>query len=424
MPMSKQQKGLVPELRFPEFEKEPNWPCVQLNAVAKRSTSKNKGEKVSRVLTNSAVDGVVDQRDYFEKDIAVKGNLESYYIVDKGDYVYNPRISSTAPVGPISKNKVGKGVMSPLYTVFKFNSKKNDFFEQFFKSSRWHGYLQTISNSGARHDRMSITSSEFMAMPVPNPSDMEQQKIADCLTSIDELIALHTQKLDALKDHKKGLMQQLFPAEGEAVPKLRFPEFRNKGTWKEVTLGDIAEIKLGKMLDKKKHTTGQLLPYLNNLAVRWNRINIEDLPKMYFDDNELARFGLKAGDVVVCEGGEPGRAAVWDGRLSDLKYQKAIHRVRFRTTFEPSFLVLHLENISGTAKFEMLFTGGGIKHLTQESFSKLKIPYAPHPEQKKISDFFFNVEELISYEERRLENLGIHKKGLMQKLFPVMDDAV
>lgn len=129
--MNKQKKGLVPELRFPEFKKEPSWPCVKLNAVAKRSTSKNKEEKITRVLTNSAVDGVVDQRDYFDKDIAVKGNLESYYIVDKGDYVYNPRISSTAPVGPISKNKIGKGLMSPLYTVFRFNSKNNDFFEQF-----------------------------------------------------------------------------------------------------------------------------------------------------------------------------------------------------------------------------------------------------------------------------------------------------
>ena len=170
--------------------------------------------------------------------------------------------------------------------------------------------------------------------------------------------------MDALKTHKKGLMQQLFPREGERQPHLRFSEFREHGEWKKVPLGEIAEIKLGKMLDKQKHMSGHLLPYLNNLAVRWNEVNTSDLPRMYFEERELDRFGLRAGDVVVCEGGEPGRAAVWDGHLPDLKFQKAIHRVRFKVPFEPKILVLHLENLAGTTEFEMLFTGGGIKHLT------------------------------------------------------------
>jgi len=253
------------------------------------------------------------------------------------------------------------------------------------------------------------------------PKKTEQQKIADCLSSIDELITAEAQKLDTLKAHKKGLMQQLFPAEGETLPKLRFPEFRDAGEWEEVALGEVAEIKLGKMLDSKKHTTGILLPYLNNLSVRWNDVDTSNLPKMYFDDDELDRFGLRSGDIVVCEGGEPGRSAVWDGHLPDLKFQKAIHRVRFNIPFEPHLLVLYLESIAGTPQLENLFTGGGIKHLTREVFAQLKIPVTFHAEQQRIASCLSSLDELITAQAEKHDTLKTHKKGLMQQLFPALD---
>jgi type I restriction enzyme, S subunit len=135
--------------------------------------------------------------------------------MDVGDYVYNPRISVTAPVGPISKNKIGKGVMSPLYTVFRFNNNNNDFYEQYFKTTCWHKYVKGISNAGARHDRMSMSNIDFMNILLPVPSPYEQQKIANCLSSVDDLINAQKQKTDALKNHKKGLVQQLFPSADE-----------------------------------------------------------------------------------------------------------------------------------------------------------------------------------------------------------------
>ena len=88
----------------------------------------------------------MDQRDFFDKDIAIQGNLESYFVVELGSYVYNPRISATAPVGPISKNKIGTGVMSPLYTVFKFKDDNNDFYEHYFKTTGWHTYMHPITH--------------------------------------------------------------------------------------------------------------------------------------------------------------------------------------------------------------------------------------------------------------------------------------
>ena len=184
---------------------------LPLNKLAQRCIQKNKDGECKRVLTNSAEYGVVDQRDYFDKDIANQGNLQGYFIVDKGDYVYNPRISKSAPVGPISKNNIAIGVMSPLYTVFRFNDSKNDFYAHHFKSTGWHLYMRQASSTGAKHDRMAIANDDFMAMPLPVYSSEEQQKIADCLSFIDELVATQTQKLARLKAHKNGLMQQLFP---------------------------------------------------------------------------------------------------------------------------------------------------------------------------------------------------------------------
>jgi type I restriction enzyme S subunit len=276
--------------------------------------------------------------------------------------------------------------------------------------------------TGQAQPGLSVDVLENVALAIP-PLEAEQQTIAECLSSVDELMDAQARKVDVLKTHKKGLMQQLFPRESETQPRLRFPEFQNAGEWEEVALGDIAEIKLGKMLDRQKHTSGHLMPYLNNLAVRWNEVNTTDLPKMYFNDRELDRFGLKAGDVVVCEGGEPGRAAVWDGHLPDLKFQKAIHRVRFNVPFEPKILVLHLENLAGTKEFEMLFTGAGIKHLTGETFCRLKVPLIPHDEQQRIAECLSSLDALISAETQKLEALKTHKRGLMQQLFPSPEET-
>ena len=105
--------------------------------------------------------------------------------------------------------------MSPLYIIFRFHNIENEFYNQYFKTKYWHKYLKNVANQGARFDRMNIATNDFMNMPLPVPAQAEQQKIADCLSSIDDLIMAQTNRLEALKAHKKGLMQQLFPNIGE-----------------------------------------------------------------------------------------------------------------------------------------------------------------------------------------------------------------
>ena len=202
----------IPRSRFPEFQAAEHWEEKTLGELADRRTQKNLKGQYSRVLTNSAEFGVIDQRDFFDKNIANQKNLSEYFIVEKGDYVYNPRISSAAPVGPISRNNVDTGIMSPLYTIFRFKNRRNDFFAYYFKTTGWHRYMRQTSSTGARHDRMAITNGDFLAMPLPVTDPKEQQKIADCLTSLDSLICLQADKVAILIKYKTGLMQKVFPA--------------------------------------------------------------------------------------------------------------------------------------------------------------------------------------------------------------------
>lgn len=154
--------------------------------------------------------------------------------------------------------------------------------------------------------------------------------------------------------------------------------------WRLVTLGDVAESWLGKMLDRQKHTTGAKLPYLRNQNVRWFRVDTSDVSEMFFESRELERYGLIAGDVLICEGGEPGRAAIWDGRNPNMKFQKAIHRVRPSRSLLPEWLVFRLFQDAESGKLESYFTGTTIKHFTGTALAKYELPLPPTGEQRRI----------------------------------------
>ena len=188
--------------------------------------------------------------------------------------------------------------------------------------------------------------------------------------------------------------------------------------WPAVPLGEIAEVKLGKMLDSANHQTGRRLPYLRNVNVRWGSVVTDDLLEMLFDDDQLERFGLKEGDVLVCEGGEPGRAAVWDGSLPELKYQKALHRVRFTVPFDPRLLVYQLELLAKSGGLERRFTGSTIKHFTREAFVQLPITLPPLPEQRaivaEIEKQFTRLEVGVAALKRLQSNLERYRAAVLK----------
>lgn len=179
-----------------------------------------------------------------------------------------------------------------------------------------------------------------------------------------------------------------------------------------VPLGDIAEVKLGKMLDRSKHKSGRSLPYLRNINVRWGSIDTSDLLEMFFkDEQEEQKFSLQKGDVLVCEGGEPGRAAVFNLESSELKYQKALHRVRFHNPYEPKLLVYFLEWAASRGELENRFTGSTIKHFTRQAFVQLPVPNPPLPEQRRI---VARIEEVFSRLDAGVAALR-HAKAQLQR---------
>ena len=199
----------VPEIRFAGFTDA--WEQRKLSDIADKVIEKNAGLRYVETFTNSAEYGVVSQRDFFDHDISKMESLDGYYVVREEDFVYNPRISVTAPVGPINRNKLGRiGVMSPLYTVFRTHDIDTTYLEHYFKSVYWHSFMRLNGDSGARSDRFSIKDSLFFEMPIPYPDIVEQRKIGEWLTSLDDLITLHQRELEKLRNIKQSCLEKMF----------------------------------------------------------------------------------------------------------------------------------------------------------------------------------------------------------------------
>ena len=199
----------VPEIRFKGFTDA--WEQRKLSEIAGKVTEKNTGLQYVETLTNSAEFGIISQRDFFDHDISKLDSLDGYYIVRNEDFVYNPRISTSAPVGPINRNKLGRtGVMSPLYTVFRPHDIDTTYLEHFFKCGYWYSFMNFNGDSGARSDRFSIKDDVFFQMPIPVPHIEEQRKIGLFLTQLDHLITLHQRELEKLQNIKKSMLEKMF----------------------------------------------------------------------------------------------------------------------------------------------------------------------------------------------------------------------
>lgn len=209
------QKLFSQEVRFKadDGSEFPAWESATVGELFTFVTEKNKDGHINNVITNSAERGLVPQREYFDKDIAVDGNTKGYTVIRKGDFVYNPRKSTSAPFGPFNiyeRNEVG--IVSPLYTCLTpYDDEMAPYLAWYFKTNRWHPYIVTHgAQSGARHDRVGMTVALMEGIPVLLPSLPEQRKIADCLASMDEVIRKAKDELAKWQELKKGLLQQMF----------------------------------------------------------------------------------------------------------------------------------------------------------------------------------------------------------------------
>ena len=300
--------------------------------------------------------------------------------------------------------------MSPLYTVFKFKDCRDEFYEHFFKTTGWHAYMRQASSTGARHDRMAISSVDFMAMPLPVPSPTEQQKIAECLSSVDELIAAQARKVDALKTHKKGLMQQLFPRKGETRPRLRFPEFQNDGEWVTEPLAQLANYENGKAYEKDIAENGKYV------VVNSRFISTDGAVRKHTNADYLI---AKTGEVLMVLSDLPKGKALAKCYFVEADDRYAVNQRVCRlkpTRIDGKFLYYILNRHPHLLAYD---DGLNQTHLSRGGVTEcpLCVPLEK-AEQQRIASCLSSLDALITAETQKLEALKIHKKGLMQQLFP------
>jgi type I restriction enzyme S subunit len=255
------------------------------------------------------------------------------------------------------------------------------------------------------------------------PKPAEQQKIAECLSSVDELIAAHARKLDALKTHKKGLMQQLFPREGETQPRLRFPEFRDAGAWKEKRLDELAKRGTG-------HTPNKAIAEYYNGGIKW--ISLADsqrLDKGLISETtiEISEEGIDnssavlhpAGTVVLSRDAGVGKSGIMG--LPMAVSQHFITWTCDRERLSNWFLYYVLQLLK--PEFERIATGSTIKTIGMPFFNAMRVTVPRATEQQRIADCLSALDARIAAQAAKLDTLRTHKRGLMQQLFPSPEDT-
>ncbi len=237
-------------------------------------------------------------------------------------------------------------------------------------------FRELFYNLGAGAAQPNMSGGQIEAVEIPFPPRRIQQKIGSIRRAYDDLIENNRRRMALLEESARLLYQEWFV-------RFRFPGHEHARIvnglpegWRRKALSEVAEFRLGKMLDQNKNK-GDLMPYLANVNVRWGEFELNDLREMRFEDHELETFGLKYGDIVMCEGGEPGRCAIWKDQLPGMMIQKAIHRIRCRDNMHHVYLYYSLRHKGQSGHLATLFTGATIKHLPREKLEKVTIVTPP-----------------------------------------------
>ena len=373
---------LVPNLRFSEFRDTGEWEKKEVGDVF----DVTRGYVLSMNLVK---DEWTEEFPYPVFSSQTKNNgLAGYY----SDFLYENAITWTtdgAHAGDVNY-RVGKFYCTNVCGVLINTDGYANPFTAALINSVSKSHVSYVGNPKLMNGVMS-------KIVVPFPTMEEQQKIADCLSSIDETIAVHTQKNEALKAHKKGLMQQLFPAEGETIPKLRFPEFRDAGEWEVKQFDKLFTIGNGK--DHKHLPSGDVPVYGSGGYMR----SVND----YLYDGESVCIGRKGtinNPIFLSE-------KFWT--VDTLFYTHS-----FKGCL-PKFIFLIFQNVNWLKHNE----AGGVPSLSKANIEKIKVAVPKSSEQKRIANCLSSLDYLITAKAQKIESLKTHKKGLIQRLFPATDEV-
>lgn len=426
--MSKNGKAvLVPKIRFSEFTSTGEWDKFTLRKLSERIIEKVGGRKLTTLSISAGV-GFVSQAEKFSRDISGK-QYQNYIYLRKGDFSYNKGNSKKFPQGCIYQLKEYEEAAVPnAFISFHFRDNYvSNFFKGYFDNN-FHGkQLTRFITSGARSDGLlNINPSDFFSIILPTPKDnKEQQKIADCLSSIDDLIIAEDKKLALLKDHKKGLMQKLFPVEGETLPELRFSEFKNHPEWSLDELGNLT-LPVKERTGTKKYTLMSVTSGVGLVT------QIEKFGKEIAGNSYKNYYVIKKNDFAYNKSATKQFPEGYISMLVD--YEEAALPNSIFTCFRiidkecyPKFFdhLFHL-NYHGSWLRKFISIGArahGALNIDTKHLWDMPVPIPRLKEQQKIADCLSSLDELIATQTEKIEALKSHKRGLMQGLFPSIDEV-
>ena len=405
-----EEKRNVPKLRFPGFT-DP-WEQRKLGEVAHRVIRKNEEGMSDLPLTISAQHGLVDQRDFFNSQVASR-DMRGYYLLERGEFAYNKSTSSDSPWGAIKRlTEYEKGCLSTLYICFGLDEGDPDFLVTYYETSRWHRGIRMIAAEGARnHGLLNIAPGDFFETELTLPGKIEEQTAIGALfAKLDSLIALHQRELDHVKELKKGLLQKMFPKEGTNAPELRFPGFTDP--WEQRRLGEVVDVHDGvhQTPDYKDH--GVMFVSVEDIETLKSEkyISKEDYDRDY-------KTRPATGDILMTRIGDVGTSNVVETHdemafyvsLALLK-PRNIESYFLNSAIKSSFFQKGLQ--------ERTLVTAVPKKINKDEIGKVEIllPVAIE-EQRQIGAFFRSLDSLIALHQRELDHVKELKKGLLQQMF-------
>ncbi len=418
---------LVPKLRFPAFRDAGEWEAKPLNDLCDRLTE-TVGDSQLTPVSISAGKGFVPQAEKFGRNIA-GSQYRKYIRLQRGEFAYNRGNSKQFPQGCVYQlTEFDEVAASNAFYCFRLYDHLEPAFVLGFFEKNEHGrqLIRHITSGARSNGLLNINADTFFGITVPTPREIaEQQRIADCLSSLDELIAAQAGKLDALRRHKKGLMQKLFPQQGQTVPELRFPEFRDAPYWKTGHCRDIARVLPGcGFPDKFQGNKNGQYPFYKvsdiSLTIEKDQRYISKANNYINSDvlDEIRGKPVPTGTIIFAKIGEAIRLnrrvvttkpAMIDNNTAGVK--------AINTKSADEFLLYLWSNVSLSDH-----AGGVVPAVSKSALENVPLCYPSDPEeQQRIADCLSCLDDLIAAQARKLDALRTHKQGLLQQLFPTLE---
>ena len=403
----------APKLRFPEFRDTPGWSKRQLGEFLTQIVRKL--EKPAVPYTGLGIRS--HGRGTFRKELErpEKNSMDHLYEVDCDDLIVNITFAWEGAIAIVRSEDAG-ALVSHRFPTYQFdqNAVLADFFRYPILDRQFIYNLGVISPGGAGRNRV-LNKADFLKIELALPEVAEQQKIADCLGSLDERIAAEGRKLEALRQHKQGLMQQLFPQPGETVPRLRFLEFRDAPEWEEKELGDVSEVLMCKRIFARQTNPNGGVPFykIGTLGGEPDAFISKDLFEEYRSKYNFPR----PGEILITCSGTVGKCLAYDGSEAYFQDSNIVWIDNLTLEVSNEFLLNILSNVNWSTLNSTTITriyGPDLRGLA------IKFPQNEQ-EQKRIADCFSVLDDQIGVQARKRETLTRHKQGLLQQLFPPLE---